>query len=169
MLTPQPVQHYGGLRHHWRTTSYIASCPNDNGPLSRPVEGTACKPGSVPLLSEGRRPSLWSSDCSEALAATRGTVGPTLTPLFALLRMGFTSRDGFPPQGGALTSPFHPYSEKLARTSPGGLFSVALSVGSPRPAVSRHPALWSPDFPLPLPSPFIERMRERSSSRPETV
>ena len=29
----------------------------------------------------------------------------------------------------------------------GGLFSVALSVASRRPAVSRHPALWSSDFP----------------------
>ncbi|CAD5942884.1 protein of unknown function [Streptomyces sp. KY75] len=30
---------------------------------------------------------------------------------------------------------------------PGGLFSVALSRGSPRVAVSHHPALWSPDVP----------------------
>jgi len=29
----------------------------------------------------------------------------------------------------------------------GGLFSVALSCGSPRLAVSQHPALWSPDLP----------------------
>ena len=29
----------------------------------------------------------------------------------------------------------------------GGLFSVALSVGSPRLGVTQHPALWSPDFP----------------------
>lgn len=29
----------------------------------------------------------------------------------------------------------------------GGLFSVALSRGSPRVAVSNHPALWSPDVP----------------------
>jgi hypothetical protein len=29
----------------------------------------------------------------------------------------------------------------------GGLFSVALSCGSPRLAVNQHPALWSPDFP----------------------
>ena len=29
----------------------------------------------------------------------------------------------------------------------GGLFSVALSVGSHRPAVNWHPALWCPDFP----------------------
>lgn len=30
---------------------------------------------------------------------------------------------------------------------PGGLLSVALSFGSPRPGVTRHPALWSSDFP----------------------
>ena len=29
----------------------------------------------------------------------------------------------------------------------GVFFSVALSVASPRPAVSRYSALWSPDFP----------------------
>src|SRR5690625_1184026 len=32
---------------------------------------------------------------------------------------------------------------------PGGLFSVALSRGSPRVGVTHHPALWSPDFPRP--------------------
>ena len=31
----------------------------------------------------------------------------------------------------------------------GGLFSVALSVGLPRPGVTWHPALWCPDFPHP--------------------
>jgi len=30
----------------------------------------------------------------------------------------------------------------------GGIFSVALSIASRRPVVNRHPALWSPDFPL---------------------
>lgn len=29
----------------------------------------------------------------------------------------------------------------------GGLFSVALSIGSRRPGVTWHPTLWSPDFP----------------------
>ncbi|KTD51137.1 hypothetical protein Lqua_1364 [Legionella quateirensis] len=33
----------------------------------------------------------------------------------------------------------------------GGIFSVALSVGSHLPGVTWHPALWSPDFP-----PFVE-------------
>jgi hypothetical protein len=32
--------------------------------------------------------------------------------------------------------------------APGGLFSVALSLGSPPLDVIQHPALWSPDFPL---------------------
>jgi len=31
----------------------------------------------------------------------------------------------------------------------GLLVSVALFLASRRPAINRHPALWSPDFPLP--------------------
>jgi len=39
----------------------------------------------------------------------------------------------------------------------GGLFSVALSVGSPRLGVTQQPALWSSDFPQTpgLPGPAI--------------
>src|SRR5438445_11405632 len=54
----------------------------------------------------------------------------------------------------ALTAPFHPYPRisKFPHEPKGGIFSVALSVVSafPRkpPAVSRHAALWRPDFPL---------------------
>jgi len=44
----------------------------------------------------------------------------------------------------------------------GGLFSVALSVTSRCPAVSRHPALWSPDFPLGARfSPLAQRLPDR--------
>src|SRR4029453_13810914 len=47
----------------------------------------------------------------------------------------------------ALTAPFHP-CHAPGRPGPfGGLFSVALSCGSPRLAVGQHPALWRPDFP----------------------
>ena len=60
-----------------------------------------------------------------------------------LLRVGFAMRSLLPGTRCALTAPFHPYRDER-----GGLFSVALSFESPRPAVSRHPALWSPDFPL---------------------
>ena len=38
----------------------------------------------------------------------------------------------------------------------GGIFSVALSVGSRPPGVTWHPALWSPDFP-----PFHPERRKR--------
>jgi hypothetical protein len=49
----------------------------------------------------------------------------------------------------------------------GGLFSVALSVASRRPAVSRHPALRSSDFPqrLPLPGKATSTLRSTLASR----
>src|SRR5690606_35513038 len=40
-----------------------------------------------------------------------------------------------------------PHRFTLTGRTSGGLFSVALSRGSPRVAVSNHPALWSPDVP----------------------
>jgi hypothetical protein len=42
-----------------------------------------------------------------------------------------------------------PHLFTLPRVAPGGLFSVPLSVGSPRPGITRRTALWSSDFPLP--------------------
>ena len=57
-----------------------------------------------------------------------------------LLQVGFTLPPALPKERWALTSPFHPYPF-------GRLFSVALSLKSPSPAVNRHPALWSSDFP----------------------
>ena len=44
----------------------------------------------------------------------------------------------------------------------GGLFSVALSVASRRPGVTRHPALWSSDFPRPQ----LRRPRSTLASDP---
>lgn len=44
-----------------------------------------------------------------------------------------------------------PHRFTLTCPEAGGLFSVALSRGSPRVAVSHHLALWSPDFPRRLP------------------
>ncbi len=45
----------------------------------------------------------------------------------------------------ALTPPFHPCLAPCGAF--GGLFSVPLSVALRRPGVTRHPALWCPDFP----------------------
>jgi len=46
----------------------------------------------------------------------------------------------------ALTAPFHPYHAH-PKMPFGGLLSVALAVGSRRPGITWHLALWSPDFP----------------------
>ena len=72
---------------------------------------------------------------------------PRTPPYLALLREGFTVPFPLPGTRWALTPPFHPCPHR-PKAAVGGLFSVALSVGSPRPAVSRLAALWSPDFPL---------------------
>jgi hypothetical protein len=70
--------------------------------------------------------------------------GPPLIPYLALLRVGFTMPRLLPDARCALTAPFHPC---LCLAAIGGVLSVALSVASRRPGVTRHPALWSSDFP----------------------
>src|SRR5882757_9231347 len=54
---------------------------------------------------------------------------------------------GVAPGGGCRVSPRH-FKCQQAGTSRGGLVSVALFLASRRTVVSRHPTLWSPDFPL---------------------
>src|SRR5688572_32558604 len=68
-------------------------------------------------------------------------------PFLTLLRVGFTEPHRSPGVRWSLTPPFHPYQRHVRRRDTGGLFSVALSRGSPRVAVNDHPALWSPDVP----------------------
>jgi hypothetical protein len=64
--------------------------------------------------------------------------------LLALLRVGFTEPSRSP---GMLVGSYPTVSPLPGVSPPGGLFSVALSRGSPRVAVNNHPALWSPDVP----------------------
>ena len=86
-------------------------------------------PGDHPRCGRAARPTAWP--CSG---------------------WGLPSRPSHPGRWCALTAPFHPYlCRPVARTAIGGLFSVALSCGSPRLAVSQHPALRSPDLPRPGP------------------
>src|SRR6478736_8816220 len=61
-----------------------------------------------------------------------------------LLRVGFTEPFQSP---GTLVVSYTTVSPLPAAEAAGGLFSVALSRGSPRVAVGHHPALWSPDVP----------------------
>jgi len=69
--------------------------------------------------------------------------GVPLAPYLVLLRMGFSRPPDYSERRWALTPPFHPYPDKSGR-----YVSVALSVGSPLPCVTGHPAWWSSDFPL---------------------
>ena len=70
-----------------------------------------------------------------------------IVPLFGLAPSGvYRAVRRCPRTRWALTPPFHPYHAHLAMPF-GGLLSVALAVGSRRPGVTWHSALWSPDFP----------------------
>jgi hypothetical protein len=55
-------------------------------------------------------------------------------PYLVLLQVGFALPPPLPAARCALTAPFHPYRRK----STGGIFSVALSLGSPPPGATRH-------------------------------
>ena len=74
------------------------------------------------------------------------TAGRGMVSLFGLAPGGVCRAGLLPDSRCALTAPFHPCHARLA-TPFGGLLSVALSVGSRRPGVTWHRALWSPDFP----------------------
>ncbi len=108
---------------------------------------TACKPGSVRALTGARRPFLWDaprdapratnpggragSPCISRLAASQPAA-----PIRSCSRWGLPCRPRCRGRGALLPHPF-----TLAREEDpcaGGLLSVALSLGSPPPAVGRH-------------------------------
>ena len=68
-------------------------------------------------------------------------MGEQPTCCLILLLTRFTLPVLLPVPRWALTPPFHPY------LSPGGIFSVALSIALRLPGVTRRHVLWSPDFP----------------------
>lgn len=97
------------------------------------------KPGSVvgrPFISNARHRASQARN-------PNARKGGRMAFLFALAPDGVFQATLLPTRWCALTAPFQLFS----RLRGGVYFSVALSVGSPRPAVSWHLALWSPDFP----------------------
>ena len=109
-----------------------------------------CKPGSVKMKN-----SFWViihlgnqlPNCSCNLPEDK--LSSLQSSYLVLLQMGFVMPFLLPKMRWALNqhkliikdSPFHPYQY-------GGIFSVTLSITSRCPAVNRHLAQWSPDFPL---------------------
>lgn len=73
---------------------------------------------------------------------TRGSAGSVFPPYSVLLRTGFAWRENRFSPGGLLLHLF-------TLTLRGRFVSVALSFGLHQLGVTQHPALWSPDFPLP--------------------
>ena len=118
----------------WRVDLYAGFCTGPCGPVM-----------AIPL---GRRLPAGSCGLPEGLAG--GQPIPSARPCSG---WGLSSRRGHPRRWCALTAPFHPYlcgsSARGVGAAIGGLFSVALSCGSPRLGVTQHPALWSPDVPRP--------------------
>ena len=125
------------------------------------VAQAACKPGSVPGPRAGGWPFLWDPRRREPRATdpddrpgNRPAPHPRgrrrRRPYLVLLPVGFTVPPTLPPARCALTAPFHPYPQAGRSQAPaGGLLSVALSLGSPPPGVTRHrvsvePGLSSP-------------------------
>lgn len=78
--------------------------------------------------------------------------GHTMALLFAFAPEGACQAAVLPRRWWSLAPPFQLFSHLLAQAA-GVFFSAALSVGSPRLAVSQLPALWSPDFPHGHPLP----------------
>src|SRR6476469_8395754 len=116
------------------------------------ADESACKPGSVlmriapgatihldlPLPTGSSDPPAGSGGPpSNACASDARAALLDLAP-GGVYRAASITRDA----GGLLHRRF-----TLTSARAGGLFSVALSRGSPRVAVNNHPALWSPDFP----------------------
>jgi len=83
---------------------------------------------------------------------------PARHPYSVLLPVGFTMPLPSPGARCALTAPFHPYRIKRY----GGLLSVALSLGSPPPAVNRHRVSVEPG----LSSPCIPCRKQKATIRP---
>ena len=86
---------------------------------------------------------------------------PHARPYSVLLPVGFTVPRPSPAARCALTAPFHPYPLAVAGVA-GGLLSVALSLGSPPPGVTRHRVSVEPGLSS---LEAAEATRERPSDR----
>ncbi len=128
---------------------------------------SASKPGSVWHGASAARDDHSSGTfvaerLTQPTRATGLETGRTLAvprrPYSVLLPVGFTVPLPLPVARWALTPPFHPYRS----LGPGGLLSVALSLGSPPPGVTRHRFSVEPGLSSPATFPCL---RERPSSR----
>ena len=143
----------------------------DSNRTRRVTDESTCTPDSVPALCGGGRPSISACRCRQALAAyPQARAGSPRTPA-QVRRLADGGPLGLAPGGVYRAAPVtrravgsYPTVSPLPGHAAGGLFSVALSRGSPRVAVNNHPALWSPDVPRRRPGKGRRRGRPVDSS-----
>ena len=94
-----------------------------------------CKPNSVCALASGENHLSRQPIPGTHLACARHGAGRSGVPYLALHPMGFSVPPRLRSARCALTAPFHPCLRLLRNA--GGIFSVALSVGTPRGVAAR--------------------------------
>src|SRR5476649_1400099 len=124
---------------------------------------TACKPGSVPAREGDGWPFLWDVRYRTPRATDPGDDAETplpvarrAAPIWSCSRWGLPCRFRCRSRGGLLP---HRFTLAWLENQPGGLFSVALSLGSPPPAVNRHRVSVEPG----LSSPLLAKVEQPSS------
>ena len=143
-LSLQPVCKPGS-GWHAGLTAYVTAIP-----LGRRLPGASSnQPGRPDLDIDPEAPGTCAQKASHR-------------PYSVLLPVGFAVPPALPHARCALTAPFHPY--RPSRRRAGGLFSVALSLGSHPPDVIRHRLSTEPGLSSPAPSQ-AERAPERPSDR----
>ncbi len=133
--------HYctAGQRHRRRTSRPVGRvlCTRESGPaaihLGLPLPAASCGPPA----SIGRA----------TLERSRSRRSRNHGSLLTLLRVGFTEPPGSLRALVVSYTTVSPLPRGRCDRARGGLFSVALSRGSPRVGVTDHPALRSPDLP----------------------
>ena len=156
------------VQHHSAFPVLRAGLPHDLPCVPKIRCQTVCKPGSVPpgepegdghssraRLAAGLVQPTRTAARKHALSALR----QTRRPYSVLLPVRFSVPCPSLGTRCALTAPFHPY--RRARKRAGGPFSVALSLGSPPPGVTRHRVSVDPG----LSSPSTSRCWPRPSDR----
>src|SRR5690606_20544726 len=134
----------------WHGANVLAS-PADADPgafSARRAEGRRTRP--ICRVVSGTVIPLGASSPIRSSSLPGDSAGRVIVTLFGLAPGGVCRAGLLPGSRCALTAPFHPCHAPciLSNARPfGGLLSVALSVGSRRPGVTWHRALWSPDFP----------------------
>src|SRR5690606_6422660 len=144
---------------------------SDTGLLANGGTQHSARPYEIKRESADKPGSVEDSHSSRA-NVTIGFKQPTRTqrgprhgvPIWSCSEWGLPCHALLPGARCALTAPFHPY--RHPERCLGGLLSAALSVGSRRPGVTWHSALWSPDFPPPPALPKEHRRRRLSSQLP---